>query len=207
MYTHGIGAVRKKTLVGAPLVVSVGDTNPENNPASLNCTLEVSGVPRNEPMAKRMLEARRACRKPFHQAIGQGPRRAGDQFGVAGERQGLNRHRLLVRCHDGLAGEQALQRQTIEAVQDETTSAKVAQCFAHLRPALERANRKTQLGLLGQRKPRMRWEIDERLGSLFHEGPSRFDADQGRARPARPTLSTTHIVPITHSCLDGDQGA
>jgi hypothetical protein len=49
------------------------------------------------------------------------------------------------------------------------TSTKVAQCFAHQRPALERANRKTQLGLLGQRKPRVTREIDELLGSLFHE--------------------------------------
>ena len=60
MHAHGIGAVGQKTLVGAPLVVGVSHTNPEKNLPCLNCILEVSGVPGNEPKAKSVLEARGA---------------------------------------------------------------------------------------------------------------------------------------------------
>ena len=56
VHAHGIRAVGQETLQGAPLLVGVTDTNPQQNPAGLNRILKVSGMSRNEPKTKSMLE-------------------------------------------------------------------------------------------------------------------------------------------------------
>jgi hypothetical protein len=80
------------------------------------------------------------------------------------------------------------------------------QRFTHLRPGLERANRKTQLRLLGQRKPCVRNERDKRLGSLFHVRPSWFDVNRGCARIRTARLSTSHVVLIATPTLTAING-
>ena len=158
VHTHGIGAVGKKTLVGAPLVVGISDTNPEKDVACLDCILEVSGVPGDEPKAKSMLEAVVRLTGALPSGSRQGAQMCRRPTQSCPEMVVVERSRAPGPCHDGLSGEHALQSHTIEAVEDKTTSTKVAQCFAHLRPAVERADHKTQLGLLGQRNPRERSE-------------------------------------------------
>jgi len=56
---HEIGAVRQKTRIGVPLIVGVTDWNPEHDFARLDRLREMRGVPGDEPMAERVVQA--AC--------------------------------------------------------------------------------------------------------------------------------------------------
>ena len=59
MNTHEIGAVRQKSPIGMPLIVGVTDRNPEHDFARLDRLREMRGVPGDEPMAERVVQA--AC--------------------------------------------------------------------------------------------------------------------------------------------------
>jgi hypothetical protein len=158
--------MNKETSIGAALIAQIGDPDPEQDFARFDRIYEMRRMPWHKPMPECVLQAVGTRIEPFQQAVGQRPTGACDEVCVVRKPQRLNGHRLLARCHDGGAGQHPLQGEAIEGVKHEAASARIAERFAQLRPAVERAYNKAQSALFSQQDPHASGG-GERFGTVF----------------------------------------